>query len=1198
VNAYVTPNLTQHQLAPIKQHLNLIMDQLPSYNTDTIVIAGDLNAIDSTWSTTTTSSTITSSTVTTNSTTIPNTDMAAPTSPTPHTNTNSNSAGKMIKQFCHHHQLVMFNTVYCPYIPTRHHSINTIDLVIGTTDSISSLSADTQSTLNLVSDHVPLSFSIVTATSTPNAATAPQAIYHQWNISSSTNFICFTDAVAAGIKDHASVLQEFQQTLLTPFNRNTIINEWWHLLNITLYDAAYQTIGVKRIPVAPKAGFNSEEVQQALQHLRTSRKLKHHHNNADTKQQYKDAKVAFSQALLHQKHQKFINDITSAHIATDAKKFWQIYNSTIKKAATTTSSSSQHCLHVNSSTNAAPNSPIQSLNHLATAFENTSSIDEQQFQSITGSINDEPALQRNTITKHYNRVTAFRNQLLVPLPDTMTPTVTPYNDTISLSELIKSIGALPRDTASGTDCIHPKLLKNSGIEFIKQLLLLFNKCWFSATTPDVWRHSRVQALHKGGATSNSGNYRPISITSTVARTYERIMYYRLLLIPSVSSSLSPCQSGFRRGRATSDNLVVLQAMIDHHLNNNLVRHVPVCYLDIQKAYDRASTSSIMYLLDNQYGVTGRMWCNIVNFITNRTFTVNFSVFQSDTHTINNGVPQGSVVAPLLFSLFINTLITKITKETPVVVLAFADDLVLIPDASLKTTIQMQRALQTALHITTEWANTHHVLFNTSKSNVVPFTKQKSFPKSCLYQLQNHHISTTKTYKYLGIMMHYKMDWRVHYSKLLHTAKCFSGAIRNIIRAGDTTINETKILTTSLLLSRITYSLPFIQLSAFQINKLQTLLIRPLAVSVQLPFSTHRHSILHEFGILPLPLQQQYTRATLLVRTLTHQHGDNPAQALLQHFYSNHATTTINSATTIQGSTATSNSTSSNTASNVTPDPDPPPAATISITINTTATNSLNFLTTAINVHDPQPPLPVQTVSLPPLIRSRFTNYFIKRMIDTKHTTIESLPLTSSIITSTSSLSVALLLPPFTKLPDNETRTKMLTSLKKAMFSHSTSLLNSDSTTTAYVKQLTTTRTSTNMKLNKYLKVSEKHIATTRIKFKTNRINSRQQLFQHHRIPQPHCLRCTDHTTITNAVSTPLPPETIEHILLQCDSLTSIRRHYSLMFLSVNVPFTTTNILDTTNSGISTHHHKFITAMSDQFLLSIIKLRHYQDNRMR
>ena len=190
------------------------------------------------------------------------------------------------------------------------------------------------------------------------------------------------------------------------------------------------------------------------------------------------------------------------------------------------------------------------------------------------------------------------------------------------------------DTAVGPDDIHYQFLKHLPEESLQLLLDIFNNIWETGIFPDIWREAIIIPIPKPGKdTTNPTNYRPISLTSCLCKTMERLINARLVWFLEKNKFLSSFQSGFRSGRTTTDQLVRLETTI----RDAFVRgdHVVSVFFDLEKAYDTTWKYGILKDLHN-IGLKGRMPIFINNFLSNRVFKVRLGSLLSEIHSQEMG----------------------------------------------------------------------------------------------------------------------------------------------------------------------------------------------------------------------------------------------------------------------------------------------------------------------------------------------------------------------------------------------------------------------------------------------------------------------------------------------------------------------------------------------------------------------------------
>jgi hypothetical protein len=474
-------------------------------------------------------------------------------------------------------------------------------------------------------------------------------------------------------------------------------------------------------------------------------------------------------------------------------------------------------------------------------------------------------------------------------------------------EDLEAVVANLRPSAPGADHIPAVLLQHGGVSLRERLLVLYNYSWTHGSLPLDWRSADVVALFKGkGDRSLPTNYRPISLTSIVVRTLERLIHRRLYAFAEEKHLLHSRQFGFRTGHSTLDAVYVLTERIKRLLAAPRGRAVPVAFLDLTKAYDRTWHAGLLKRLAS-VGVTGRVWDWIRAFLQSRRFriiscTADGNSVCSDWWPIDAGVPQGAVLSPLLFAIFIDPLAAlfegaafRLPRQPPslrqpactypcIELQLFADDIALSPDTTL---IGWQHCFQLALEKLEEFAAEWRLTFSldAGKSAIVYFRRLgaaldvRRFPPHFL--LNGRALAVVPQYVYLGVVLDQTLRWEPHVERLLKKA---NGAVNAIVRAipkfapsklramhvpllhataaaikqptlGGPHFSAIRTLVVGCLLPLCTYGLQFVSGLgvAKRLAALQSVLVRPLRRVLSLPPSTHVLSILVECELATLPL---------------------------------------------------------------------------------------------------------------------------------------------------------------------------------------------------------------------------------------------------------------------------------------------------------------------------------------------------------
>ena len=295
-----------------------------------------------------------------------------------------------------------------------------------------------------------------------------------------------------------------------------------------------------------------------------------------------------------------------------------------------------------------------------------------------------------------------------------------YNSDFTTKELMSSLHQ-SHDTATGPDNIHYQLLKHLPDNCLNTLLYIFNRIWNDGAFPPNWRQAIVIPIPKPAKDdTDANNYRPIALTSCLCKTMERMVNARLVYYLEKNNIITACQSGFRRQRSTTDQLVRLETCVREGLANG--EHVVAVFFDLEKAYD--TTWKYGILLDLfKAGLRGHLPNFISNFLENRQFMVRIGNTLSDLHQQEMGVPQGSILSVTLFSLKINSIIEYIGPGMECSL--YVDDF--LSYCLSKQMRSIERQLQLSLNKLQIWANQNGFRFSKTKPFPYTFVTNVDYP---------------------------------------------------------------------------------------------------------------------------------------------------------------------------------------------------------------------------------------------------------------------------------------------------------------------------------------------------------------------------------------------------------------------------------------------------------------------------------------
>lgn len=278
----------------------------------------------------------------------------------------------------------------------------------------------------------------------------------------------------------------------------------------------------------------------------------------------------------------------------------------------------------------------------------------------------------------------------------------------TVPEIVAKIGELNPNKAAGPDGFLPKVLKAVADSVAPHLCQIFNRSMTSGEVPLDWRSADVSPIHKKGPRTERGNHRPISLTSVVGKLLESCIKDRSVDHLDDHELIGNSQHGFRRGRSTVTNLLDFY----HHMLGTLDQSgaVDVLYLDFQKAFDKVPHRRLMSKV-RALGLVDEVSTWMTNWLSNRRQRVVISGVHSGWTAVTSGVPQGSVLGPLLFLIYINDLDTDLVSR----VSKFADDTKLGINAADPASVE---ALRRDLVKIGDWSGRWQMPFNANKCHVL------------------------------------------------------------------------------------------------------------------------------------------------------------------------------------------------------------------------------------------------------------------------------------------------------------------------------------------------------------------------------------------------------------------------------------------------------------------------------------------------
>jgi ribonuclease HI len=324
----------------------------------------------------------------------------------------------------------------------------------------------------------------------------------------------------------------------------------------------------------------------------------------------------------------------------------------------------------------------------------------------------------------------------------------------TIDELNHSIRQLKKKKAPGKDKITNEMIKNLGTFAKQELLNICNQSWNTGEFPSLWKEAIIAPILKKGKDRHSKtSYRPISLLSCLGKTMERMVNRRLQHHLEKNGLLNPAQSGFRKNRNTEDQVTLLTQDIENGFQEKM--KTLAVFVDLTKAFDKVWKEGLLLKLLHKQ-VCGKMYWWIHSYLFHRTARVKLDRQTSAQVKIREGVPQGGVISPTLFMIFIDDITRELSRHISRAL--HADDLAIWTKGEHVTTATCR--MQEALNKVDAWAQEWMVTINRTKTEATCFslsTKKEQFS----LKINGEDVPQQDTTKYLGVTLDKRLTWTPH-----------------------------------------------------------------------------------------------------------------------------------------------------------------------------------------------------------------------------------------------------------------------------------------------------------------------------------------------------------------------------------------------------------------------------------------------------
>lgn len=410
------------------------------------------------------------------------------------------------------------------------------------------------------------------------------------------------------------------------------------------------------------------------------------------------------------------------------------------------------------------------------------------------------------------------------------------------SEVLSVLSNLKSSSAPGWDNIPTQFLKVASNIVVPIISHLANLCFDQGVFPNVLKQAVITPVYKGGRRDDVSNYRPISVLPSISKILEKLINTRLINYLNKFNLLSKSQYGFRKGISTEDAVTAISSLITSKVDGR--KKCLSVFLDLKKAFDTVSVPILVNTLES-IGIRGVPLSLFSSYLRNRTQKVKLGNHISDERAISYGVPQGSVLGPTLFLIYINQLCNMHIEAGTV--FTYADDTAVV--FSGDTWEEVRLSAERGLTKIAGWLQTNLLTLNTTKTNYVCYTNYSRTQPDINFSIRIHTCHNTQTIcscpaiekveatRYLGVMVDQRLTWHLHAESIMSRIRKLIWVFKNLRHVVTRTVlNQVYI---SLAQSVLTYCIPiwggatktkFLELERAQRALLKVMYLKPYRFS--------------------------------------------------------------------------------------------------------------------------------------------------------------------------------------------------------------------------------------------------------------------------------------------------------------------------------------------------------------------------------
>lgn len=326
---------------------------------------------------------------------------------------------------------------------------------------------------------------------------------------------------------------------------------------------------------------------------------------------------------------------------------------------------------------------------------------------------------------------------------------------------------------AGVDQIPATLLRTLPDPVVLIVTYIANLSFSTGKFPSCLKHAKVTPVFKKGDKMCHANYRPISVLNSFSKILEKLIQKRMLSFLHSNNLLSNHQFGFRPKYSTAHACDYLVHEISQYFNQNKI--VLSMFLDLSKAFDTLNHSILLNKL-NHYGFRGICYNWLESFLTNRTQSVCVRNSYSTQKSVSYGVPQGSVLGPLLFLIYVNDLFVNVNHK----IIMYADDMTLLVTGAKKS--ELIKLSNEIISKVFDWLLDHKLTLNISKTKYMIFSPRPSAIKEYAgpkLNILGEPIEEVMEFKFLGLLMKNNLSWKSHIESVISKLRTCLGIVYRI-----------------------------------------------------------------------------------------------------------------------------------------------------------------------------------------------------------------------------------------------------------------------------------------------------------------------------------------------------------------------------------------------------------------------------------